>query len=122
MEEIVGSIPTASTIHLPHGWTLNKSTRGQKGADRSDDPVLVFFAAARVTTGHAVSVSIDILRRPFLATFRFANNPRTTHLMDTSAFIRTYLVGLPPTGLLDRNDFRIALDLTETEQIGRHNR
>jgi len=82
----------------------------------------VFFAAARVTTGHAVSVSIDILRRPFLATFRFANNPRTTHLMDTSAFIRTYLVGLPPTGLLDRNDFRIALDLTETEQIGRHNR
>jgi hypothetical protein len=25
----------------------------------------VFFAAARVTTGHAVSVLIDILRRPF---------------------------------------------------------
>jgi hypothetical protein len=89
MEEVVGSIPTAPTIHLPHGWTLNKSTRGQKVADRSDDPVLVFFAAARVTTGHAVSVSIDILRRPFLATFRFANNPRTTHLMDTSAYSGT---------------------------------
>jgi hypothetical protein len=27
------SIPTAPTIHLPGGWTLNKNTRGQKGAD-----------------------------------------------------------------------------------------
>src|SRR5579859_1371605 len=27
------SIPTAPTIHLPDGWTLNKNTRGQKGAD-----------------------------------------------------------------------------------------
>jgi hypothetical protein len=28
-----GSIPTAPTIHLPDGWTLNKNTRGQKRAD-----------------------------------------------------------------------------------------
>ena len=27
------SIPTAPTIHLHDGWTLNKNTRGQKGAD-----------------------------------------------------------------------------------------
>jgi len=27
------SIPTAPTIHLPDGWTLNKNTLGQKGAD-----------------------------------------------------------------------------------------
>jgi len=27
------SIPTAPTIHLPDGWTPNKNTRGQKGAD-----------------------------------------------------------------------------------------
>jgi hypothetical protein len=30
---VVVSIPTARTIHLPDGWTLNKNTRGQKGAD-----------------------------------------------------------------------------------------
>jgi hypothetical protein len=29
----VVSIPTAPTIHLPDGWTLNKNTRGQKGED-----------------------------------------------------------------------------------------
>jgi len=29
----VGSIPTAPTIHLPDGWTLNKNALGQKGAD-----------------------------------------------------------------------------------------
>jgi hypothetical protein len=27
------SIPTAPTIQLPDGWTPNKNTRGQKGAD-----------------------------------------------------------------------------------------
>jgi hypothetical protein len=27
------SIPTAPTIHLPDGWSLNKNMRGQKGAD-----------------------------------------------------------------------------------------
>jgi hypothetical protein len=26
-------IPTAPTIHLSDGWTLNKIARGQKGAD-----------------------------------------------------------------------------------------
>jgi hypothetical protein len=48
------SIPTAPTIHLPDGWTLNKNTRGQKGADQADDPVLRFFPAARVTTGFGI--------------------------------------------------------------------
>ena len=41
--KVVGSIPTAPTIHLPDGWTLNKNTRGQKGADRANGPVLCFF-------------------------------------------------------------------------------
>ena len=36
----LSSIPTAPTIHLPDGWTLNKNTRGQKGADKADNPVL----------------------------------------------------------------------------------
>ncbi len=48
---VVFSIPTAPTNHLPDGWALNKNTRGQKGADWADDPVLCFFPAARVTTG-----------------------------------------------------------------------
>ena len=30
---VVFSIPTAPTIHLHDGWTLNTNTRGQKGAD-----------------------------------------------------------------------------------------
>jgi len=30
---------------------LNKNSRGQKGADTADDPVLCFLSAARVTTG-----------------------------------------------------------------------
>jgi hypothetical protein len=38
--KVVGSIPTAPTIHLPDGWTLNKNTRGQKGASKVDGPVL----------------------------------------------------------------------------------
>jgi hypothetical protein len=29
------SIPTAPTIHLSDGWTLNKNTRGKKGQIRS---------------------------------------------------------------------------------------
>ena len=49
----MGSIPTAPTIYLPDGWTLNQNTRGQKGVDSADDPVLFFFLAARVTTGRA---------------------------------------------------------------------
>ena len=49
--KVVGSIPTAPTIYLSDGWTLNKNTRGQKGADEADDPVLCFLPAARVTTG-----------------------------------------------------------------------
>jgi hypothetical protein len=68
---------------------LTKIRGGKKGQISRMIRFVCFFAAARVTTGHAVSVSIDILRRPFLATFRFANNPRTTHLMDTSAFGRS---------------------------------
>src|SRR5882762_1933729 len=36
-----GSIPTAATNHLPDWSGLNKFTRGQKGADRPIDPVLV---------------------------------------------------------------------------------
>ena len=36
-------IPTAPTIHLPDGWTLNRNVRGQKGADKADDPVPFFF-------------------------------------------------------------------------------
>ena len=35
----VGSIPTAPTIHLPDGWTLIQIARGQKGADKANDPV-----------------------------------------------------------------------------------
>jgi hypothetical protein len=37
----IGSIPTAPTNHLPDGWKLSKFTRGQKGADKANDPVLV---------------------------------------------------------------------------------
>jgi hypothetical protein len=40
---LVVSIPTAPTIHLPDRWTLNKNMRGQKGADRANDPVSVFL-------------------------------------------------------------------------------
>jgi hypothetical protein len=47
------STPTAPTIYLSGGWTLNKDTREQKGADWTDDPVLCFLLAARVTTGDA---------------------------------------------------------------------
>src|SRR6266478_1057708 len=36
MEEVVGSIPTAPTNHLPDGWALNKNARGQEGADWVD--------------------------------------------------------------------------------------
>jgi len=87
----VGSILTAlPSIFLMDGH-LTKIHGGKKGQISPMIRFLCFFAAARVTTGHAVSVSIDILRGPFLATFRFANNPRTTHLMDTSAFIGTNL-------------------------------
>jgi hypothetical protein len=32
-EGLPGSIPTAPTIHLPDGWTLNKNARGQKRAE-----------------------------------------------------------------------------------------
>ena len=35
------SIPTAPTNHLPDGWILSKFARGQKGADKANDPVLV---------------------------------------------------------------------------------
>src|SRR5260370_5614795 len=64
------SIPTAPTIHLPDGWTLNKNTRGQKGADSTDDLVPFFFSAARVTTGHTISVSNRyFLERRFWPTF-----------------------------------------------------
>ena len=41
----MGAIPTAPTIHLPDGWTLNKNTWGQKGANRVSDPVLVFVCS-----------------------------------------------------------------------------
>jgi len=55
------SIPTAPTIRLPDGWTLSKFTRGQKGADKANDPVLcVSFSVARVTTGF---VSLSSLAR-----------------------------------------------------------
>ena len=45
---LVLSIPTAPTNHLPDGWTDSKSTRGQRGANKLDDPVraLVFGAAS----------------------------------------------------------------------------
>jgi len=38
---VMGSIPTAPTIHLPGGWILSKITRGQKGADKANDPVFL---------------------------------------------------------------------------------
>jgi hypothetical protein len=37
----LGSIPTAPTNHLPDWSGLNKFARGQKGADKPIDPVLV---------------------------------------------------------------------------------
>ena len=37
----LSSIPTAPTNHLPDGWILSKFSRGQKGADKANDPVLV---------------------------------------------------------------------------------
>ena len=45
------SIPTAPTNHLPDGWTLNKNTRGQKGADKTNDPLLYVCPAPRLTAG-----------------------------------------------------------------------
>ncbi len=44
----VSSIPTAPTNHLPDGERLNKNRRGQKGANKVDDPVraLVFGGAS----------------------------------------------------------------------------
>jgi hypothetical protein len=62
---VLGSIPTAPTIHLLDGWTLNKKTRGQKGADKTVGPVfLCEFSAVRVTTGYVGlkvqgSISLD---------------------------------------------------------------
>ena len=48
----LGSTPTAPTNHLPDWSGLNKFARGQKGADKAIDPVLVRqSSAARVTTG-----------------------------------------------------------------------
>jgi hypothetical protein len=46
--KVVGSIPTAPTIHLPDEWTLNENRREQKGANKLDDPVraLVFSGAS----------------------------------------------------------------------------
>src|SRR5713226_934505 len=39
---MLGSTPTTPTIHLPDGGTPSKfAGRGQKGADKDDDPVLV---------------------------------------------------------------------------------
>jgi hypothetical protein len=35
------SIPTAPTNHLPDWSELNKFAKGQKGADKAIDPVLV---------------------------------------------------------------------------------
>jgi len=40
-------IPTAPTIHLPDGWALNKSARGQKGAEEADHPFFVFLSQWR---------------------------------------------------------------------------
>jgi hypothetical protein len=37
--KVVGSIPTAPTNHIPDWSGLNKNARGQKGANRPDDPV-----------------------------------------------------------------------------------
>jgi hypothetical protein len=60
------SIPTAPTIYLSDRWTFNKNTRGQKGADWANDPVLCFFSAARVTTGR-INFSLQSIfpRTPF---------------------------------------------------------
>jgi hypothetical protein len=41
-----GSIPTAPTIHLPDGWTLNKNMRGKKGQIRPMIRFGVFFCGA----------------------------------------------------------------------------
>ena len=38
---LLGSIPTAPTNHLPDWSGFNKFARGQKGADKPIDPVLV---------------------------------------------------------------------------------
>lgn len=40
---VVFSIPTAPTNHLPDGLGLNENSRGQKGADKANDPVPCFF-------------------------------------------------------------------------------
>jgi hypothetical protein len=39
--KVMGSIPTAPTIHRSDGWTLSKFAWGRKGADEANDPVLV---------------------------------------------------------------------------------
>src|SRR5208282_2665563 len=71
--------PTAPTIHLSDGWTLNKNTRGQKGADEANDPVLCFFSAARVTTGCAgfrrsIEISQNAVSEEFPRCWQFAQN------------------------------------------------
>jgi hypothetical protein len=40
---VVFSIPTAPTIYLSDSGIFNKNTRGQKGADKANDAVLLFF-------------------------------------------------------------------------------
>src|SRR5712691_3680228 len=48
-------------------WTLNKNARGQKGADKADNPVLYFFSAAWVTTGLEPSIRAGAGVRAILA-------------------------------------------------------
>ena len=42
-KRVVFSIPTAPTIYLSDSGIFNKNTRGQKGADKANDAVLLFF-------------------------------------------------------------------------------
>jgi hypothetical protein len=47
--------------------------------------------------------------------FRFADYPELLHLMDTSAFLVTYLVRLPTTGLLARKYLPVTLNPKGTQ-------
>jgi hypothetical protein len=65
-----GSTPTAPTIHISDGWTLNKTRRGKKGQIRPMIRFRFLFLAARVTTGRAsFSGSIYISSNPALGSY-----------------------------------------------------
>jgi hypothetical protein len=53
------SIPTAQTIHLPDGWTLNKNTRGH-GDSRS----MMYLPYKQSEEAQARELQVDMFSEP----------------------------------------------------------